>query len=84
MEPCEHQWGDHKSASQRPDKALDTVVGTCQGLGKVRGGLSRDGTTTGLAGDAGSWQTRGCLGDLIPFRFVSGIMSACQRYSIRR
>ena len=24
------------------------------------------------------------LGYVIPFRFVSGIMSACQRYSIRR
>jgi hypothetical protein len=25
VEPGEHHWGDHQSASRRPNKALDTV-----------------------------------------------------------
>ena len=53
MEPREHHWGDHQSASQCPNKALDTVEGTCERVGTVRVGLSRDGTTTGLEVDAG-------------------------------
>jgi hypothetical protein len=27
VEPREHQWGDHQSASRRPNKALNTVEG---------------------------------------------------------
>jgi methionine aminopeptidase len=42
----------------------DAVLhGLPQGLGKVRVG-AEEGCTTGLAADAGSWQTRGMPGDL--------------------
>ena len=52
MEPREHHRGDQQSASQRPNKALETVEGTCERVGKVRVGQSRD-CTTGLEVDAG-------------------------------
>ena len=52
MEAREHHWGYHQSASQRPNKALETVEGTCERVGKVRVGQSRD-CTTGLEVDAG-------------------------------
>ena len=41
MEPREHQWGDHQSASRRPNKALNTVEGDIPGLGKVRVGAEQ-------------------------------------------
>ena len=41
MEPHGHYWGDHQSASRRPNKALETVEGTCERVGKVRVGAEQ-------------------------------------------
>src|SRR5215217_7445952 len=69
--------GSFLRASRGPVGRITVAVDCVQD--RVWGGIGHARIITAWTKNAGELTP-----ELIPFRFVSGIMSACQRYSIRR